>query len=461
MRLASSVFLLAAILPAQDYVRVSPRDPRYFEFSSGRPYIPVGLNLIAPPKAASVEESMKVYEHWLDALAANGGNYVRFWMSNPFWDVEHEKSGVYDEDKARLIERALEMCAKRGIKVKLTIEHFRSIGGGPQAWADKPLHRADNGGTARSIADFFDGEPSRSRFRGKIAWLKQRFGDRPEVYGWEFWNEINAVRGGDYLAWTEAMLPVLHAAFPNNLGMQSLGSFDNKRKPEVYRRHSVMPGNDLAQVHRYLDLGAELDVCKGPVDVLAADAVRELLSYGPNRPVLLAESGAVEPRHTGPSKLYKADKDGIILHDILFAPFFSGSAGTGQIWHWDSYVAANNLWWHFGRFAEVVKGLDPPAEGFQAKVFERPGIRVYLLAGKRTSLAWIRDARSDWRTELERGIKPLPVKGLKIELKNELTARQADIYDPWKGRWSKARVRSSVAALPDFTRSIVLKWRNR
>ena len=408
----------------------------------------------------TAEESMKIYGRWLDALSASGGNYVRFWMSNPFWDVEHQKSGVYDEEKARLIERALEMCSARGIKVKLTIEHFRSIGGGPQSWADKPLHHIDNGGTARSIADFFDGEPSRARFREKIAWLKKRFGDRPEVFGWEFWNEINAVRGGDYLAWTEAMLPALHAAFPKNLAMQSLGSFDTQRVTGTYREHSTMPGNDLAQVHRYLDLGAQLEVCKGPVDVLAADAVRELLSCSPGRPVLLAESGAVEPKHTGPFKYYKTDKAGIILHDVLFAPFFAGAAGPGQIWHWDAYVAANDLWWHYGRFAEAVKDLDPPAEGFEAKLIEKPGVRIYLLAGKTTSLAWIRDAASDWRTELEQGLKPAPVKGVRVEAGGAGRVRQADAYDPWTGKWSKARVRGGWIEAPAFTRSIVLKWRN-
>jgi hypothetical protein len=459
MRLLSLALLLSTNAFTQEYVRVSPRDPQYLELSSGKPYIPIGLNLIAPPRAATPEESMKLYERWLDALSANRGNYVRFWMSNPFWDVEHASSGVYDEAKALLIERALEMCAARKIKVKLTIEHFRSIGGGRQSWADKPLHHIDNGGRAPSIADFFDGEPSRARFREKIAWLKRRFGDRPEVFGWEFWNEINAVQGGDYLAWTEAMLPVLDAAFPNNLVMQSLGSFDTQRVTTTYRKHSLMPGNDLAQVHRYLDLGAQLEKCKGPVDILAADAVTELLSYQPRRPVLLAESGAVEPKHTGPFKLYKVDKQGIILHDVLFAPFFAGAAGPGQIWHWDSYVAANNLWWHFDRFAEAVKDIDPPAEQFEPRRLATQGLRVYLLAGKRTTLAWIRDASSDWRTELEQGRTPDPVSRIRLEPGNLGKLRNLDAYDPWTGKWTKARVRSGFIELPTFTRSIVLRWK--
>jgi hypothetical protein len=32
----------------------------------------------------------------------------------------------------------------------------------------------------------------------------------------------------------------------------------------------------VLQVHRYLDLGASLEVCRGPVDLLAADSIREL-----------------------------------------------------------------------------------------------------------------------------------------------------------------------------------------
>ena len=31
------------------YVRVSPRDARYLETHDGRPYIPIGLNMIYPP----------------------------------------------------------------------------------------------------------------------------------------------------------------------------------------------------------------------------------------------------------------------------------------------------------------------------------------------------------------------------------------------------------------------------
>ena len=41
--------VLADTPSSQPFVRVSPRDARYFELSDGKPYIPIGLNMIAPP----------------------------------------------------------------------------------------------------------------------------------------------------------------------------------------------------------------------------------------------------------------------------------------------------------------------------------------------------------------------------------------------------------------------------
>lgn len=441
-------------------MRISPRDARYLELTSGAPYIPIGLNMLAPPGGQDEEAAFRQYDDWLKQLAANGGNFVRVWLSHPFWDVEHARSGEYDEARARRIDRLLELCRRHKIRVKFTLEHFRSIGGGRQRWADKPLHHRDQGGPADSIADFFDGETSREQFRRKIAWYQKRFGSRPEIFGWELWNEIDAVSGGDVMAWTAVMLPVLRAAFPRNLVMQSLGSFDTDNKRDLYRRHSTLAGNDLAQVHRYLDLGAPLDVCRGAMDVVAASAVREVLADNPERPVLLAESGAVEPRHTGPFKLYANDKAGVILHDTLFAPFFSGAAGPGHAWHWDSYVAANQLWRHFRYFAEAVRGIDPAAEQFEPVYFEQDRLRVYALKGRKHVLIWVRDGANTWETELRDGQPPETLTGQLLNLQAALPPRPMPtvrVYDPWTGKTARASLRGGALPLPAFQRSLVLR----
>lgn len=443
-------------------VRVSERDPRYFELSNGEPYIPIGLNVIHPSGGGNAEQQMAQFEVWMRRLSENGGNYIRVWLSAPYWDIEHERSGVYDEEKAKRIDALLSLARKYHIRVKMTIEHFRSIESGGREWAVKPLHHISRGGPATSIADFFDGERSREQFKKKLVWYAKRYGDEPMVYGWELWNEINAVRGGNYMAWTEMMLAELHRLFPKNLCMQSLGSFDRDGARPLNQRMSTMPGNDVAQVHRYLDLGANLAVCHGPVDVLTADAIRELRAFKPGKPIILAESGAVEPSHTGPFKRYGKDKAGIILHDVLFAPFFAGAAGPGQCWHWDSYVDRNDLWWQFGRFAEAVKDLDPPAEGFEPLMLDHPRLRVCVLKGKRTILLWCRDKANTWQTELAGGNLPELLTRVSLNLGSMLDLQSGlDVraYDPWENRWTPLSVEGKGIILPSFRRSIVLRIR--
>jgi hypothetical protein len=462
--LLSPTFAVAAGADDRPYVQVSPRDARYFELDNGQPYIPIGLNMVGVWGESGEDEALGRMDDWMKSLSENGGNFLRVWLSSPFWDVEHQRCGQYDPAVGKRIDRLFAMARKYNLYLKLTIEHFREIDpDDPYAkqrpWATKPLHHVSRGGTATSMDDWFTGESSRGQFRKKLDWYAERYGSDPIVFGWELWNEVNAVRSREYLPWTELMLDELGRRFPGNLAMQSLGSFDRPQNREQYRVMVTLKQNDVAQVHRYLDLGANLEICHGPVDVLAADAIRELIAMEPGKPIVLAESGAVEPGHAGPFRLYDEDKAGSILHDVIFAPFFAGAAGTGQCWHWDHYVEKNGLWWHFGRFAKVVDGLDPAAENLQPVMVTHPDLRVYVLKGRTTTLIWARDIRNSWMAELADGTEPRECIGATIDMaaSRGLAAATIRIYDPWKDRWTSAQPAGDTIALPPFKRSIVVK----
>ena len=244
------------------FVCVSPRDGRYFELTDGSPYIPIGLNIIHPATAGWDD-----YRRWFRTLEENGGNFVRVWLSHGTFDVEHEQSGVFDEARAGRIDELFALARRHNIRLKLCIEHFRHLGEGTQRWAGKPLHHVDHGGPATSTADFFDGPAGRRRYREKLDFCADRYGSDPIVFGWELWNEMNAIREGDWRSWTAFMLPELKRRFPENLVMQSLGSYDTEAAGRQYLDLWRMPGNEVLNVHRYPDLGARLTICHGPVDV--------------------------------------------------------------------------------------------------------------------------------------------------------------------------------------------------
>lgn len=447
------------------FVRISPRDPRYFELSDGRPYVPIGLNLAVSSTGvrlgASKIPELPDYERWFRCLAENGGNFARIWLGQSAFDVEPLRSGQYDPERADRIDRLLALARGYGIRLKLCLEHFRHIGDGPQPHFAKRLHHVSQGGPAEKTADFFDTPRCREQFKQKLAWFQQRYGDDPIIFGWELWNEINCIAGGDWVAWSEVMLAELHRLFPKHLAMQSIGSFDlSAYRERLYRPLCLLPGNDVLQVHRYLDLGARLEVCHGPVDVLAADAVRELQAFGVRKPILLAESGAVEPRHSGPFKLYQKDQAGMLLHDVLFAPFFAGAAGPGHIWHWDVYVDRMNLWYHFHRFAKAISDVDPPAEQFRPVVVKHEFLRILALQGRDTLLAWCRDPKNTWKSELAEGQVPHPIEGAVVDwtdLLGQSLPKSAAAYDPWQDRWSDLRMAGPRSVLPNFVRSLVVR----
>jgi len=423
--------------------------------------------MISPGRAAreGTEQGLAEMEAWMKALSENGGNYVRIWLSSPFWDIEREQAGVYDEEQAQRIDRLLVLARKYGLRVKMTIEHFRALTPeeSSQSWALKSVYHTSNGGPLDSVRQYITKDAGHSLLLKKLDFYQKRYGSDPIIFGWELWNEMNAMqlpKDSAFFAWNRKMLVELKKRFPQNLAMQSLGSFDNLRVRDTYRTLMVMHGNEVAQVHRYLDLGAPMEICHESMDIISADAVKEILSYQVTKPVILAETGAVEPRHSGPSQYYRADTAGILLHDALFAPFFSGAAGAGMIWHWDQYVAENNLWHHFDRFAQVVNELNPVAEQLKPVYFETEDLRIYALKGKETLLLWCRDKQNNWETELSNGIAPRTLDGAVFPLDEALNLsgfEELQTFDPWKNEWKDLEQNGTRVVLPGFRRSIVVR----
>lgn len=445
----------------EGYIRVSSKNPYYFTYDNGDPYIPVGMNMCFERFEKDEKKVFDLYEERFRKLSDNGGNFVRIWLSHPFFEIEHTKPFEYDERATQRIDYILRLAKKYGIKVKFCVEHFRKLTGG--GFFEKAIYFKENGGPLSSMTEYLQSPIGKDLYMGKIRYLANRYRNNPSIFGWELWNEISAVnsRFDITLQWTLEITPAVKSELPNHLIMSTLGSFDAKSKRKKYNDFMTFQENEVAEVHRYLDMGAKWDICQAPIDTLASTAVcelRKMVSVKP-KPILLAETGAVEPRHTGPSRLYEIDTTGIILHDILFAPFFSGSAGTGQSWHWQVYIEKNNLWWHFQRFSEVITGYNPIEENPVPTEFNQGDFRVYTLNGKNTILIWVRDIHSNWETELVEK-KGAPVyEGAMIDVGSLKIAKNTtvSVYDPWENVWTKNEINNSKVSLPDFSRSLVIK----
>lgn len=442
------------------YVQVSKENPHYFALSDGSTFVPVGPNICFNRFTDDEETVLSLYEEMFRKLSENGGNYTRIWIGYPFFELERNVVGEYSDVSVRRIERLLDLARRYGIRLKFCIEYFRQLADPAsidvtQSFFFKPVY----GAYFRDMDEYCKTDRGQKVFLDKMRFFASRYSDEPIVFGWELWNEVNCLGVSDgtngAVEWTRLMLPKVKELFPHHLVMQSMGSFDREDYREWYVPLEQMKDNEVAQVHRYLDMGAQWDICHEAVDTLVFEAMQEIFSMVDDKPVVLAETGCVKPGHTGPSDLYPRDTLGILLHDAIFCPFFCGSAATGQNWHWDTYVHKNDLWWQYGRFVKAIDGVDPVKEDLRPTFFQKDDVRYYALQGKTVTLIWARDRLSNWKTELVEGI-PAMERSVSLDFSALVSHIQsAEIYDPWN---DTTEVLGTDGEVPfTFTRSAVIR----
>ena len=444
------------------FIRPSRIDSRYFEKQDGSTWLPIGLNLcfLRDSESRTEAEVLETFRSWMTEFAANGGNFIRVWLGVPFFDIMPDHPGEFSEKNLSHIRFVVELAERLGIRIKFTLEHFRHIGHGGNTEQfpgvvdfNKPLYL----GLASDMREYFTSPACRSLYLAKANHLAEAgIGESESVIAWELWNEINCLGIPDVVKpWSDHMLRELSTLFPHQMIVQNFGSFSGSTGYRHYDDLGTLPGNAFLQVHRYLDPGAELDVCRGPMDILCADAVRELRDRNTQLPLVLAECGAVEANHARYSDLYALDAEGTLLHDMLFAPFFAGSAGCGQPWHWDHlYIQKHHLYHHFARFARTVKGVDPAREHFVPFHTETHRLRIYGLRGNSRILLWCRDKRNNWKSELIERNAPELLHAEKIPIDN--CGENVCCYLPWENRDVSVSTRDGWCELPDFRRSIVV-----
>ncbi len=434
------------------YVRVSERDSRYFAFSQGGSYCPIGVNLCWPvyyPVAKGGEfetgeqrATLGVgdYERWFQSMAAAGGNYTRLWLSSPALKTETDHAGVLDLASFARLDAIVELARYYGIKLKLCLEHFRFLETGSPYHSSRISHPAfcnrlldpDDNTCPENIDEWFSEARWRQLWLRKVDAYIARYGDDPVVMAWELWNEINACKTSDWSIqreWTRAMLPEIKRRSPCNLVVNSLGSFDNENKVNKYREFH-MDEMDFQQVHRYLDQGANLEICRTDPVALSVDAVNRTRRH--DRPVILTETGGVNDNHTGRFRFYRHDHRGTLLHDVTYPAFFAGAAGSGHSWFWEHYVDPKNLWHHLHPLATLLKDVNLERENFRAVDLSTETAWVLSLAGDEHVLLWFRNKADRWDHIYRDGkqIQPVPAMPLNVA-DTGVTSGKATLITAW------------------------------
>jgi hypothetical protein len=469
------------------FVRVSTRDPRYFETEDDVAFVPNGLNL-AYPSAIQVSAGsefakgsgvafygIREYERWFRKLAENGGNFARIWLSNRYFALDGEFEGTVTDEGLARFDAVVEAARARGIRLKITLEHFRRIRPSDMAPTDgwvnpnatffRTVVDPDTGTSPQDMDEWYTGTRWQELWLRKIQVLADRYADDPVIAVWELWNEINACKTSAWevqRAWTERTLKTVASLFPRQLVVNSLGSYERETKSVAYDDFKSI-GLAFTQAHRYLDPAADIPMVRTDPIGASMDVIRRIAL--PDRPALLAETGAVNDHHTGVFSQCRRDERGIILHDMLFAPFFAESAGPGQHWFWDErYVDMRNLWYHFRLFADLIAGTDPREESFKPFEFEKSGARGFGLAGQRTTLVWVRNSADTWQNTLRDQIEPTAIPAIEVPVPAAGDRDCQYVKQIWESTETAglpedrpAGIRKGILSLPGFKYGLLMR----
>jgi len=359
------------------FVRVSGRNRHYFAHDDGSTYFPIGLNLCWYADHGDGNRQTLAYDEWLEALAANGGNFIRVWMFSISFSPEWSDTGLgqYDERQPALwrLDHILRRCEELGIKVQLClINHGQLSLGVNSEWHSNPYNAA-NGGPLSHPSEFLTDETARELFKRRLRYLMARYSHSPNIMAWEWFNEIEWTDGliGDNLEpWLQEMTATVRAHDPNN-HLFTISSIDDDRVYGPADIHFVQP-------HAY-------EVGNWPPRIRwTVSRVHE--RYG--KPVFMGEIGVAQ-LPTG------VDASGWNLHATNWASLTNGAAGGAMSWWWDGYIAPRRLWHRYRGIAAFVAGeqLDTGPGTVSRIVFETPGgvsLEASALHLHDRTLAWIR-----------------------------------------------------------------------
>jgi hypothetical protein len=338
---------VAAATERGGYIRVSRRNPAMLEYSDDAPYVPIGANV-----AWYRDDAIAEYARRFEALARNGGNAARVWLAPWSFAVEWRETPLSDytnrQQRLAQFDAVLALAERHGIKLIVVLLEpgmFNST----ERWPDNPYNAA-NGGPCATPRDFLTDPRAKAAYRDQLRYIAARWGASPSILAWEWFNEVNNTIGFEtdvLLPWLREMIPVLRSAdlnrHPHTISYGTIAG-----DPAIW----ALPDIDIVQRHEYAQGDPKWFA---PTRDASGAVVRfKQVREQPLKPVLVGEFGA----NSDGERPEGAYRQGIHLHNSLWAAPFAGFAGGAMYWWWDNYIEAGDLWPRYRGLARFLDGED-------------------------------------------------------------------------------------------------------
>jgi hypothetical protein len=335
-------FTCTAAGAGHGYLRISRHNPLYFEFEDGTPFCAVAMDKALGPVFR--------YERIYDRFAGAGGNFNRLFLTHSNFNTMERVVGAGRPDKGVgklnleycwCVDQVLALGERLGVYHMLTLTNqtnFRTNNGG---W-DANVYNIKNGGFLKTPGEYFTDERAQRVFENLLRYVVARWGASTSVFSWDLWNECSAAEGFNpqsaarwhermarHLRAVDAAKHVIHTNFGN---LNSYAEVDGLPEMELVSTNTYAV-KDIAQI---------------------AEVWTKRLIEQFRKPYMLTEYGIGHNMRSGGYAPH--DPERVMVHDGLWSPLLSGSAGTGMAWDWN-WLDDEHFYRYIQAVAQVVKDI--------------------------------------------------------------------------------------------------------
>lgn len=390
---SQKISFLAVESQKPGFVRISQIDRRYFQFSNGQWFYPVGLNIRSPTDtryAALRRRPMEpdsgtfYYENIFKQMKESGQNFAEIWLANWFAALEwienrpgYRGIGFYNLRHAWKLDRILQLAEANSIYLQIVIINHGQL----STYCDEEWHyhpyNEKNGGFLKSPEDFFTDQQAEKLTRQKLRYIVARWGYSPNIFGWILLNEINLTGSN-----RDFYLKPVAAAWYRKMASY-LKEIDPYRHL-ISAHYTILVDNDLLRSPEidYVVTNAYYDVGRNSLVGMLENIYQFNSKF--EKPNFVSEFGGTP---------WGASEKNLIRDLVagLWASFHLPLAGAPAFW-WHRLVQELNLYPFYRVLTTYAADFDRVKSDFQVQpVVTPPGLKALALGNSSAASVWIYD----------------------------------------------------------------------
>jgi hypothetical protein len=256
------------------------------------------------------------------------------------------------QDRAYDLDLIIDYAAEKGVYIMLCFNNHGAVSTyvNPE-WRNNP-YNIKNGGPCKNTEDFFTDTTAIKYYLRKLKYMNARWGYSPNIFSWEFFNEIEWTdfyqqNRDKVIEWQKLNAKFLKSIDVNNHLLSTSyahSDYDSKmwEQPEI----------DFTQTHFYSN--------SSDIELIQVNAIRNYINNF-NKPTLIGEFGLSDRRQS----IVEMDPKGINFHNSLWTSAVAGAYGTSMLWWWDYYLHPLELYKYYKPLSEFIASIDYLKEDYR------------------------------------------------------------------------------------------------